>query len=190
MKTPSLSGTKSPADNVIIGSKVRLRDKRLADARGDYAWQTDLELTQLDATSPVVIPFSRYVSTYASELRHPSATRRQFAIETLDGKHIGNCGYYHIDKAQGEVELGIMIGNRDYWDKGFGTDTITILLNYIFRQTGFKRIYLKTLEGNIRAQRCFKKCGFAPYVQLTRDGFYFVLMEISREQWEERQRET
>ena len=190
MKTHSLSGTEPLADNMIIGSKVRLRNKRLADAKDDYAWQTDLELVQLDAASPVVIPFPQYVSTYASELRQPSSTRHQFAIETLDGKHIGNCGYYHIDETQGEAELGVMIGNRDYWDKGFGTDTVITLLNYIFCRTVFKRIHLKTLEGNIRAQRCFEKCGFTPYVQLTKDGFYFVLMEIYREQWEERQRET
>jgi len=49
---------------------------------------------------------------------------------------------------------------------------------------------LKTLDDNDRAQRCFKKCGFAPYGHRNRDGFYFVLMELHRKQWEEQQVEA
>jgi RimJ/RimL family protein N-acetyltransferase len=50
-----------------------------------------------------------------------SANRRQFAVDTLEGRHIGNCAYYNIDKGGGEAEVGIMIGERSYWDKGYGT---------------------------------------------------------------------
>ncbi|GAI42350.1 unnamed protein product, partial [marine sediment metagenome] len=78
--------------------------------------------------------------------------------------------------------LGIMIGNRDYWDKGYGADTVTTLLSYIFHQTDLKRIYLKTTDSNNRAQKCFKKCGFTPYGHMERDGFSFTLMEINRKQ--------
>jgi len=174
---------------MIIGSKIRLRDKRLADARNNYRWQTDLELVRLDATSLLTITFPQYLSAYTFELYHPSSTRREFAIETLDSKHIGNCTYYNIDEADGEAELGIIIGNSDYWDKGYGADAITALLNYIFHKTNLKRIYLKTLDWNNRAQRCFEKCGFTQYGQSVRDGFSFLLMEIHRKQWQERQTE-
>jgi len=169
---------------MIIGSKVILRAKRLADAQDDYTWQTDPELVQLDAVPPQTTTFPRYLSDYASELHYPSPTRRRFAIETLDGKHIGNCTYYGINDAKGEAELGIMVGNRSCWDKGYGADAVTTLLGYIFRRTNLKRIYLKTLESNFRAQKCFQKCGFTLYGHLVRDGFSFVLMEIHRKQWE------
>lgn len=168
---------------MIISSKVRLRDKRVADARDDYRWQTKPELVRLDATSLLTITFPQYISGYTFELYHPSPSRREFAIETLDGKHIGNCTYYNIDEAKGEAELGILIGNSDYWDKGYGTDAITTLLDHIFHKTNLKRIYLKTLDWNTRARRCFEKRGFRQYGQSVRDGFSFLLMEIHRKQW-------
>ena len=167
---------------MIIGNKIRLRDKRLADARDDYTWQTDLELARLDAVSLLTTTFAQYLSDYASELHYPASTRHQLAIETLEGKHIGNCVYYGVDETKGEAELGIMIGNRDYCDKGYGTDAVATLVNYIFRQTSLGRIYLKTLDWNERSQECFKKCGFTLNGRLIKDGFSFVLMEIYRQQ--------
>ena len=175
---------------MISSSKVKLRDKKLADAPDDYVWQTDPELAQLDAVPPLTITYPQYLSNYVSELYNPSQTRYLFAVETLDGKHIGNCVYYGVDEANGEAEVGIMIGDRNYWDKGYGTDAVTALVNYIFRQTNLKRIYLKTLNSNHRAQKCFKKCGFIPYGHLNKDGYNFVLLEIWRKQWEKRQAET
>ena len=172
---------------MIIGSKVILRAKRLADAQDDYTWQTDPELAQLDAAPLQTMTFPQYLSDYTGELQYPSFFRRRFAIETLDGKHIGNCTYYGINEAKGEAELGIMIGERSCWDKGYGADAVATFLSYIFCRTNLKRIYLKTLNSNIRAQKCFQKCGFTPYGHLVKDGFNFVLMEIHCKQWEERQ---
>jgi len=172
---------------MITGNKIKLREKKLADAINDYSWQTDPELAQLDAIPQLTMTFSRYLSNYASELRYSPSTRHPFAVETLDGKHIGNCVYYDINNTKGEAELGIMIGNRDYWGKGYGSDAVTALVSYIFRQTNLKRIYLKTLDSNRRAQKCFQKCGFTPYGHLSKDGYSFTLMEMHRKQWEEEQ---
>jgi ribosomal-protein-alanine N-acetyltransferase len=172
---------------MIVGGKTKLRGKRLADAPDDYVWQTDPELAQLDAVSLPTITFQQYLAQYASELRYPPSSRNRFAIETLDGEHIGNCTYYDIDKTRGEAELGIMIGNRSYWDKGYGVDAVTTLINHIFQQTKLNRIYLKTLVSNTRAQKCFTKCGFTPYGRRKRDSYNFVLMELHRKQWQEQQ---
>jgi RimJ/RimL family protein N-acetyltransferase len=171
---------------VIAGNRVRLREKKPSDARSDYRWQTDPELVQLDAVPPLTMSFSQYLLDYTAALRQSSSTRRTFAIETMDGELIGNCVYYNIDRARGETELGIMIGDRDYWDTGYGADAVTALISHIFEETGLERIHLKTLDWNQRAQRCFLKCGFAPYGHVVRNGFDFVLMELRREQWEEK----
>ena len=189
-KNHSPSGFDSLKDSMITGNKIRLRNKRLADARNDYTWQTDPELARLDAVPILTATFVQYLSDYASELRYPSSIRHRFAIETLEGKHIGNCVYYGIDEAKGEAQLGIMIGNCDYWDKGYGADAVATLVNYIFCQTSLRRIYLKTLDWNRRAQKCFKKCGFILNGRLVKDGFSFVLMEIYRKQWEAHEIET
>ena len=172
---------------MIIGGKIKLRDKRLSDARNDYQWQTDTELTRLDAVPVLATSFPQYLLDYTSELRYPTSTRHSFAIETIDGKHIGNCVYYNVNGTKGEAELGIMIGNSDYWDKSYGADAVTTLVNHIFLQTNLKRIFLKTLDWNQRAQKCFQKCGFTPDRHMVRDGYSFMLMGLHRKQWEERQ---
>ena len=175
---------------MIINSKIILRDKRLADAPDDYTWGTDPELAHLDAAPPFTTTFARYLSDYTNQLRYLPLIRHQFAIDTLEGKHIGNCAYYDVDETKGEAELGIMIGDRNCWDKGYGADAVTTLVSYIFQQINLKRIYLKTLDSNKRAQKCFQKCGFTPYGHLVKNGFSFALMEIHRKQWGKRQTET
>ena len=173
---------------MIIGNKVKLRDKKLSDARKDYIWQTDPELIKLDAAPLVTISFSQYLLDYTIQLRQSTSTKRLFAVETVDGEHIGNCTYYGIDESKGEAEVGIMIGDRSYWDNGYGTDVVVALASHIFLHTNLKRIHLKTLDWNKRAQKCFEKSGFTPYSSLSRDGYKFVLMEIQRDRWAEQRR--
>lgn len=171
---------------MIAGSKVRLRAKKLSDAQNDYRWQTDLDLVRLDATLPLTMPYSRYLMEYSDELHCPNPTRRLLGVETVGGEHIGNCVYYNGDRDKSEVELGIMIGNRDYWDAGYGADAVVTLVDYLFARTNLKRIYLKTLQWNQRAQKCFQKSGFTACGQVIKNGHDFLLMEIRRPQWEEK----
>lgn len=171
---------------MINGNKIRLREKRLCDARNDYDWQSDPGLAELDATPPLVTPFPDYILDYANHLNNPSPNRYAFAVETIDGKHIGNCTCYDVDEGRGEAQLGIIIGDRNYWDKGYGTDAMTLLINYVFLHTGLKRLYLKSLDWNARAHKSFKKCGFIPYGHMTMDGYNFVVMELYRRDWEEK----
>jgi len=172
---------------MISGEKVKLREKRLADATDDYAWLTDAELAELDAAPLPTTTFPQYLASYTSDLRYPPTIRHQFAIETKEGKHIGNCTYYGIDNDKKEAELGIMIGDRDYWDQGYGSDAVATLLEYVFGKTKLTRLYLKTLVNNSRAQKCFTKCGFIPYGHLKKDGYSFILMELHRHEWQKRQ---
>jgi RimJ/RimL family protein N-acetyltransferase len=167
--------------------KVRLRNKLPQDAKADYAWQSDAELTRLDAAVRLSMPFARYLVDYAAILSYPSPNRRQFAVDTLEGRHIGNCAYYNIDKGGGEAEVGIMIGERSYWDKGYGTAAMNALVDHVFRDTKLNRLYLKTLDTNPRARRCFSKSGFTPCGHRVTDGNSFVLMEQYRHQWQKRQ---
>ena len=173
------------------GKKVRLRDKAYGDVDKDYIWHKDPELARLDATIPTTLTFEEYSEEYPFQLKAAKTeTRRIFAVETEEGEHIGNCAYYDIDEEAGEAELGVMIGERKYWSKGYGEEVVNALLDYIFTNTPLRRIYLKTLESNKRAQSCFKKCGFVPYVTLHQDGHDFVFMEIFRKSREKRQKSS
>jgi RimJ/RimL family protein N-acetyltransferase len=187
-KDNSLAGLEA-ARGVIIGSKVRLREKKLSDARNDHGWQSDPELARLDAAPVLSVAFPVYLLDYFSQLHDSGLKRYPLAVETLDGKHIGNCTCYDINAARGEAQLGIMIGDRNYWDKGYGTDAVSTMVSHIFLNTKLGRIYLKTLDWNLRAQKCFQHCGFTPCGHLNRDGNKFVLMEIRREQWQKQRDE-
>ena len=170
---------------MIKGKIVRLRPKTMEDAENDYRWQTDPELSDLDAITPLSLSFADYLIEYRDMLKHSSEFRRQLAVDTSEGQHIGNCVWYNIDRVGREAEVGIMIGERDYWNKGYGTDTMLALVDYIFRHTNFKRVYLKTLEKNLRAHKSFQKVGFIPNGHLQRDGYEFQLMELPRTLWQE-----
>jgi len=169
---------------LIKGEKVILRDKRIEDAPDDYSWRVDEELARLDATRPLNMSYEGFLRYSREELEFPSPRSRRFAIDTHDGKHIGNCMYYDIDLRQGETELGIMIGDRDYWNKGYGRDTVNTMLEHIFATTPVKRVYLHTLGWNHRARRSFAQSGFREVKQVHRSGMDFILMEICRSDWE------
>jgi RimJ/RimL family protein N-acetyltransferase len=170
----------------IIGKMVRFREKRLSDARLDHSWQSDPELARLDAALPLKISLPVYLLDYAEEITYPGDDRHTLALETLEGKHIGNCTLYDINESKGETQLGIMIGNRDYWDKGYGADAINTIVNRVFIKTQLKRIYLMTLDWNTRAQKCFTKCGFIPCGEVKRDSYTLLIMELLVTQWLER----
>ena len=168
----------------VRGEKVVLREKRISDAMKDYSWATDSELSELDAASPMRLTFQQALMMYEEELSHSSPQRQRFAIDTLGGEHIGNCMFYDLNESMGETELGIMIGDRRYWSKAYGTDAVKTLLRYIFTHTKLKRVYLHTLDWNIRAQKSFAKAGFTPIGPIKKHGLRFVAMEVLRPDWE------
>ena len=168
----------------LRGSKITLRTKTLADAKLDYQWRCDPEVAELDATLPLKMPYDRFLQIFKDQLLYPTPGSGHFAIETLNGKFIGNCMYYDLDSIGKEAELGIVIGDRDYWSNNYGCDSVTTLLDHLFEAKGLSRVYLHTLEWNIRAQKCFAKCGFTPITTVRRTGQVFMRMEISEERWQ------
>lgn len=165
---------------VARGARVVLREKRLGDAPNDFRWRTDAELARYDAARPFAGTYNDFLALYRDELNYPSPYRRSLAIETLDGRHIGNAMYYNIDQNRREAEIGITIGEREYWNQGYGTDAVAVLVRHILEVTGFERVHLKTLEWNHRARRAFEKAGFVECGRVRRGGNGFILMEIWR----------
>ena len=76
-----------------------------------------------------------------------------------------------------------MIGNRDYWSRGYGTDAILTLLRAIFEEAVLQRVYLHTLAYNERAQKSFRKAGFTDLEPVHRDRRDFLKMEVFSEAW-------
>lgn len=170
---------------IARGEWVLLREKTLEDARQDYEWRRDPELAAYDASQPIGMTYRAFLATAAEELRHPSSYRRSYAIEDrATGRHIGNVMYYGHDTALGQAELGITIGERDYWAHGYGTDAVRLLVGFLFEELELARVYLHTLQSNARAQGAFARAGFRLVRPVRRDGYAFHLMEIGRREYE------
>jgi RimJ/RimL family protein N-acetyltransferase len=172
----------------LEGKKIRLRPKRLSDAHNDHLWRGDAELARLDATVPLEQSFASFLLDYAEELRCLGGNNQRFAIETAEGKHIGNCSYYNLDPEHHEAEIGILIGDRDYWNQGYGTDTVSTLLLHLFEEKRLEGVYLRSLSWNERAHRCFQKAGFIQHDQSHSNGQHFFFFQCHRTRWEELKR--
>lgn len=183
-----LLGSKSsiPTNRVFIkGESVILREKNIQDLSDDYRWRTDSELSELDATTPIYISFDDFSRQFHEEIFYGSLSSKRLSIDNSERKHIGNCMFYSFDSYRQQAELGIMIGDKNYWGKGYGTEAVKLMLNYIFSETNLNRIYLHTLNWNDRAKQSFSKCGFKEVRKINKSGYNFILMEIFKQSWEE-----
>ena len=167
------------------GEKVRVREKRVKDIQNEYSWRVDPELSRLDATKPMTMSYEDFFRYSKEEMQFPNYRSKRLAVETLEGVHIGNIMYYDLNMQNRQAEVGIMIGDKDYWSNGYGTDTVNTLLRHLFTILELDRVYLHTLSWNYRAQASFAKSGFKLVRNVKRGGQDFILMEVPRSDWEE-----
>jgi RimJ/RimL family protein N-acetyltransferase len=172
------------AGELARGTLVVLREKSLSDAEQDYEWRRDPELATFDAARPYNGSLRDYTAIFGDELRYPSPYRKTIGVEDGNGLHIGNVMYYNADFHRREAEIGVTIGLREYWAKGYGTDLLQTFVRFLFESMALDRIYLKTLDWNLRAQRCFEKAGFSRYGTSRRGEYNFILMDIRRADFE------
>ena len=111
---------------------MRIREKRVEDIRNEYSWRVDPELSRLDATRPMTMSYEDFFRYSKEEMQFPNYRSKRLAVETLEGVHIGNIMYYDLNMQNSQAELGIMIGDKDYWSSGYGTDTVNTLLRHLF----------------------------------------------------------
>ena len=169
----------------IEGKLIRIREKRVEDIPDEYAWRVDEELSRLDATRPLTMSYDDFLKYSKEEMQFPNFRSKRLAVETIEGVHIGNVMYYDLNMRNAETELGIMIGNKEYWGKGYGADIVKTLLKHLFEDLKLERVYLHTLAWNYRAQSSFSKSGFREIRAVRRGGQDFLLMEVNRNSWEE-----
>jgi RimJ/RimL family protein N-acetyltransferase len=123
---------------------------------------------------------------------------KPLAIDVKTGKAwklIGNCGVFGIDLVNRSGELGIMIGEKSEWDKGYGAETMTLLLRHGFETLNLHRVYLRVYADNVRAVRSYEKAGFTLEGRLREAVYKFgkyedvLLMSVLRPEWDARKKE-
>jgi RimJ/RimL family protein N-acetyltransferase len=116
-------------------------------------------------------------------------SEHSFTIRTLaDDKLIGNLGVW-AEMPHGDGFIWILIGERDYWGRGYGTDAMRVLMRYAFDELNLERLTLRVFAFNTRAIRSYEKCGFVHEGRqrqaLNRIGQRWdeVWMGILRDEW-------
>jgi RimJ/RimL family protein N-acetyltransferase len=175
---------------MIEGKMVRLRALEPTDAERAFLWINDREVTQfLMARYPMSLAAERdWVTNAAKPMEFADA---RFAIETkADAVHIGMCGLHRARPEDRNAELGIMIGDKSYWDGGYGTDAMITVLRFAFEQMNLHKVALGVFEFNERAQAVYRKCGFVEEgrsrEEVYQDGGYIdvLRMSILKREWE------
>jgi len=144
----------------ILGEKVVLRPLCDKDLEDRIQWMNDGETARLFTG---LTPIRMYELADASRWRENTESDPKtyvWAIDSRDGVHIGDIDLHSIDDRIHSAKLTILIGSKDHWNSGFGTDTIRTLLKYAFTALKLRSVYLKVFTYNKRAIRCYEKCGF------------------------------
>ena len=174
---------------MYTGNKVRLREYRKDDAKQAQDYINDPEVKRL------LNPGIPFLNTFEDEekwIEGLSAKKENysFAIETLeDSKYIGGCGINDIDWKNSVIVVGIFIGDKNYWSKGYGTDAMKVLIKFIFEQMNIHKIKLNVYSFNERAIRSYVKCGFKHEgtlrKEIFRDGKYYdeIVMGLLSEEY-------
>ncbi|KXG76442.1 GNAT family N-acetyltransferase [Thermotalea metallivorans] len=140
----------------MVGKKCYLSPIRVDDFEKYTQWVNDMEVA-------AGMIFSASLITPAEEkeiLERLSKTEFNFAIVDLaKDELIGNIGFVKIDYVNRVAELGLLIGNKEYWGKGYGVEAIQLLLDFGFNILNMHNIYLKVYAYNTPAIRCYQKAG-------------------------------
>ncbi|MHA1212301.1 MAG: GNAT family N-acetyltransferase [Candidatus Heimdallarchaeota archaeon] len=172
------------------GEIVSLRSIELSDLDNILENFNKLKLRQFLAYP---IPYAR--EEEAEWIRNTWQNRKQgreyqFAVEHKETKEfLGTAGLFGFDNISKTCELGIAIHAEKNWGKGFGTDTIKVLLKFGFDYLNINRIQLRVYEFNERAIKTYKKVGFAQVGKHRQahfsNGKYFdvIYMDILADEW-------
>jgi RimJ/RimL family protein N-acetyltransferase len=177
---------------MLQGEMVRLLAVDRENLPKFLRWVNDPEVTQFLMVDPPL--GMEQEEAWFEGLRDREALI--FTIQTMEGEVIGNCGLEKISWKDRKATLGIMIGSKMHWDKGYGTDAVRALLKLCFHELNLMRVCLICDQSNVRAQRAYEKCGFSREGVMRayryKNGAYVdeVLMSILQPEWLERQKRS
>jgi RimJ/RimL family protein N-acetyltransferase len=159
---------------MIEGTLVRLRPGGMADLERTHRWLNDREVTRFLGSRRYLMALEAEENWMREHTRELLSYRRAaFAIETKDGRHIGNTNLFDVSPEDRSAELGIMIGEPDCWSQGFGADAIITLCRFGFEEMNLHRIELSVYGRNERGRACYRKVGFIDEACMRQDVYRF-----------------
>jgi RimJ/RimL family protein N-acetyltransferase len=154
------------------GKLVRLRAYERSDLEEVMKWINDEEVT--DFLGPLVYPLSSVAEEkYIEAAAISSDTNKTFVIEAIaESKYIGAINFHAINWLNRSTELGIVIGDKSYWGRGYGTDAMRVMMRLAFDKMNLHRLWLRVYDYNQRAIASYEKCGFKREGVLRKDRFF------------------
>jgi RimJ/RimL family protein N-acetyltransferase len=144
---------------LLAGQKVRLTAITKDDLPLFVEWFGNIELRRYLGGVTMPVRLEEEESWY--EQQRKSSDVHNFAIRTLDENQlIGSCGIMDIRWHARNCEVGISVGDKDFWGKGYGTDAMRVLIHYAFMEMNMHRVGLEVLSFNPRAIKSYEKVGF------------------------------
>lgn len=149
--------------DLFRGKLVRLTSEE-PELRAKYeaGWQRDTEFHRLADSAPADLTSEKKLKAWIEKNIEAGfkPERYPFSIRTLaDDKLIGFLGL-GLNLIHSEVWIGIGIGDRENWGKGYGTDAMKLALQFSFMELGAQRVSLGLHEYNVRALKSYEKAGF------------------------------
>lgn len=175
---------------LLHGERVTLRPYNHPfteeELRRVYKWGRDDEVLRWSGGMPLHMSYSEFKAAFPREQRRRD--QEVYVILTETGEMIGRVGIFDIERSRSIATMGVVLGEKDYWSQGYGTDAIRTLLRRLFFDEDFDTIQLYTYTDNHRAQRSFGKVGFQAIGAKRRFPFGLrfqeeLRMEITRDEF-------
>jgi RimJ/RimL family protein N-acetyltransferase len=179
----------NPEPVFIEGRGVCLRRLVPADINARYVgWLNDRDVTRyMEAgTFPSgkedLLKFYKETSASRTDVIFAIARRR-------NGQHIGNIKLGGINWIHRFADLGIMIGDKTCWNKGYGSEACGLALDYAFGRLNLNKVVLGVCGAHRSAVKAYRRAGFKIEGRLKRmlnlDGRYEdkVMMSILKDDW-------
>jgi RimJ/RimL family protein N-acetyltransferase len=175
---------------MLKGERVLLRSLTREDLPHLCKFNNDVEVELASGGDPPIPQtLARLETQFDQDTARGGRDGAGFAIE-VDHKFIGQCALFNLNETARTCELGITIGDKQYWGRGYGREAVKLLLDYAFRLRNFRKVYLTVNGDNERAYRMYRACGFLEEgrwrAHVWSAGAYtdLVCMGILRDEWQ------
>jgi RimJ/RimL family protein N-acetyltransferase len=145
----------------IVGDRIYLSPKGSSEEEiQKYTeWMNDFQVTDYTGRTGYICTLSGE-KEYLEALDKRDDSRAFDIVDLNSNKLVGTVALEHINSIERSAVLGIFIGDEDYRNNGYGTESIKLILEYGFKYLNLHSIRLDLLEVNERAHKCYLKCGF------------------------------
>lgn len=145
----------------VCGEKISLSPVCIDEAEKFAYWLNDLAIALPFGEEAYSVVTAETQRRDLGKAGAPDANYHVFSIiENQTDKLIGRCLIFDIDYINRNAKMGLFIGDKECWNKGYGGETVRLLLDYGFNLLNFHSMLLYAYSFNEKAIHCYKREGF------------------------------